>query len=360
MNVISAVTPMGGTIAKLRALMQASRHKHYLYHPGYEGNRREIELEMPYYASIGVPAFYGIHDRKVWKHVREIHRIIRRHGIDIVHFYFHFENTFAPFVRMLHPRVKLVRSVVGFDKELSFCRRALVGMGLSAVPDCVFVSQYIKRLYEETYPLLKRKRTRVIYNGAVNAKPPAMPLERRDMLVTTSGLCERKNVGVLVEAMNLIRNHYGRRDVKLYILGDGPERERIAGRVERYGLQQQVVLVGYTAHVPAYLDRCAVYVHPATTEGFGIAVAEAMEMHCPCIVADRGALPELVKDGENGFVVSAYDAKEWAEKILLLWDDVPLRLRWAENSYRRAVGQFSLESFITRHDEMYDEMVKAE
>lgn len=358
LNVISAVTPMGGTITKLRALMKASRHQHYLYHPGYEENRREIEQEMPYYLSINVPTFYGIHNRNVWKHVWEIHRIIREHGIDIVHFYFHFENTFAPLIRVLHPRVKLVRSIVGFDKELPFLRRTLVGMSLSVVPDCVFISQYIKRLYEETYPLLKKKRTRIIYNGAVNVKPLSMPLEGRNILVTTSGLCERKNVGVLIEAMNLIRNHHGREDVKLYILGDGPERETIKERVERYGLKEQVVLVGYTTNVPVYLNRCAVYVHPATTEGFGIAVTEAMEMHCPCIVSDRGALPELVQNGENGFVVSAFDAQEWAEKILRLWDDTALRLQWAENSHRRAVEQFSLRSFITRHDEMYDEIMK--
>lgn len=357
LNVISAVTPMGGTVTKLRALMKSSRHEHYLYHPGYEANRREIEEEIPYYSSINVPAFYGIHDRNIWKHVREIHRIVQEHGIEIVHFYFHFENTFAPFLRVLHPKVKLVRSIVGFDKELPFYRRTLVGIGLSAVPDCVFISQYIKQLYEKTYAQLKKKRTRIIYNGAVNVKPVSTLPEDRNILVTTSGLCERKNILVLIEAMNLVRNRYGRKDLKLYILGDGPEREKITSLVQKYGLQEQVVLVGYTTNVPVYLNRCAIYVHPATTEGFGIAVTEAMEMYCPCIVADKGALPELVKDGENGFVVSAYDAQEWAEKILLLWDDVPLRLRFSENSHLRSTERFSLQSFIARHDEMYDEII---
>ena len=360
LNVISAVTPMGGTITKLRALMKSSRHRHFLYHPGYEENRQEIEMEMAYYESIHVPAFYGIHGRNVWKHVQEIHRIIKEHHIAVVHFYFHFENTFAPFIRILHPKVKLLRSIVGFDRELPFYRKTLVSMSLSTVPNCVYISQYIKRLYEDTYPLLKKKHTRIIYNGAVNVKPVSMSLEKRNILVTTSGLCERKNVGVLIEAMNLIRNYYGRKDIKLYILGDGPEREKITDRVIRYGLQEQVLLVGYTTHVPVYLNRCAIYVHPATTEGFGIAVTEAMEMYCPCIVSDRGALPELVKDGENGFVVSAYNAKEWAEKILCLWDDVVLRLRCSENSYRRAVEQFSLQSFVACHDEMYDEILKTD
>lgn len=358
LNVISAVTPMGGTIAKLRVLMKSSRHEHFLYHPGYEENRREIEQEIPYYSSINVPVFYGIHGRNVWKHVREVHRIVKAHRIEIVHFYFHFENTFAPFIRMLHPEVRLIRSIVGFDKELPFFRRTLVRAALSSVSDCVFISRYIKQLYEQTYPLLKKKQTRIIYNGAVNVLPVSSSLQEKNILVTTSGLCERKNIWVLVEAMNLIRNRYGREDIKLYILGDGPEREKITERVKRCGLQQQIVLVGYTTNVPVYLNRCAIYVHPATTEGFGIAVTEAMEMYCPCIVADKGALPELVKDGENGFVVPAFDADAWAEKILHLWDDVPLRLRMSENSHHRAVEKFSLHSFVVNHDVFYDEVIR--
>lgn len=360
LNVISAVTPMGGTIAKLRALMKSSRHQHYLYHPGYDGNRTEIENEMPYYASIGIPASYGIHNRNVWKHVQEIHRIIRKNGIEIVHFYFHFENSFAPFIRLMHPRVKMVRSIVGFDKELPFVRKALVGVGLFSVPNIVFISRYIKRIYEDTYPLLKKKSTRIIYNGAVNVVSATTPLQDRKWLVTTSGLCERKNILILIEAMNLIRNQYQRTDIKLFILGDGPEREKIKALIDAYHLEEQVVLVGYTTDVPAYLNQCAVYVHPATTEGFGIAVTEAMEMYCPCIVADKGALPELVKEGENGYIVSAFDAKEWADKILYLWDNDAVRFKQSEESHRRAVEEFSLHAFIAAHDRMYEELLNTD
>lgn len=359
LNVITAVTPMGGTITKLRAIMKNSRHHHFLYHPGYDENRTEIEQEISFYASIGIPAFYGIHNRNVWKHVKEISRIIKKYDIGIVHFYFNFENSFAPLLRILHPKVKFVRSVVGFDKELPFYRKMLVRFGFSAVPHYIFISKYIKNLYENTYPLLKNKDTQIIYNGAVNVKYSSIPLKQRDILVTTSGLCERKNVLILIEAMNLIRNCYGRLDVTLYILGDGPEREKIENLIDKYGLQKQVILVGYTTEVASYLDKCAIYVHPATTEGFGIAVTEAMQMYCPCIVADKGALPELVIDGNNGYVVDAYDPQAWADKILYLTDNESIRVEQARNSYKRAVERFSLDSFINNHDILYDRLQNA-
>ena len=358
LNVISAVTPMGGTVAKLRSLMKTSRHQHFLYHPGYDSNRSEIENEILYYTSIGVPAYYGIYNRNVWKHAKAISRIIRKNEIDVVHFYFNFETSFAPLVKCWHPAVRIVRSIVGFDKELSFLRKSIVEFCFSAVPHFVFISEYIKCLYEQTFPLLKKKDSRIIYNGAVNVGPSSVSLKDRKILVTTSGLCERKNVIILIEAMNLICNHYYRKDIILYILGDGPEREKIASLIDIYKLQQQIVLVGYTNEVASYLGRCAIYLHPAITEGFGIAVTEAMEMYCPCIVADKGALPELVINGYNGFVIDAYDAHVWAAKILYLMDHEELRLQQAVNSHQRALEHFSLDAFVTAHDDMFDELVR--
>ena len=119
-----------------------------------------------------------------------------------------------------------------------------------------------------------------------------------------------------------------------------------------------VILVGYTNKVSEYLNDCAVYVHPATTEGFGIAVTEAMQMHCPCVVANKGALPELISNGECGFVIDAFNPKEWAEKIMFLFDNIKERILMGENAYLRAKRQFSLDTFIKKHEELYNLLMK--
>ena len=139
----------------------------------------------------------------------------------------------------------------------------------------------------------------------------------------------------------------------LYIIGDGPDRAKTEAKLKLYNIVDNVILVGYTDKVPDYLDDCAVYVHPAITEGFGIAVTEAMQMHCPCIVADKGALPELIADGECGFVIDAFAPEEWANKILYLFDNVEERVRMGENAYLHAKEHFSLEAFVQHHDELY-------
>lgn len=358
LNVISALSPFGGTITKLRVLMtQSTQHKHFLYHPGFKFNEQDIKEQIKWYKQHNIPAYYGIYGRNVLKNALAVSKIIKENKIDIVHFYFNHEQSFAGLIKLLNPHVKMVRSIVGYDKRLSFFRRLVVRISLSFIPNYIYISNYIKNLYEEEYPCLKSKRTHIIYNGPVNVRPIHKEIQERQSVVALGGLAERKNCMVLIEAMNHIVNDFHRKDINLYILGDGPERVLCEKKIEEYSIEKNVILVGYTKKVSEYLDDCAVYVHPAITEGFGIAVVEAMQMRCPCIVADKGALPELIVDGESGYVVDAFDHKIWAEKIVFLYDHLDERKKMGECAYKRAEERFSLNAFVHNHDEYYNSLL---
>ena len=357
LNVITAVSRMGGTNTKLRALMKGSKHKHYLYHPGYTSNKEIIEKEIPFFDTIGVKAYYGIFNRNIFAHAYRIHRIINENDIEIVHFYFNFEHLLLPLLKLWNPKVVFVRSIVGYDKPLVWWRQKLMNFIVGKTDNFVFISHYIKDLYETIYPSLKQKHTKVIYNGAVNIKEPLVTLNDKWKIVNVSVLEPRKNLDVLIEAMNIIRKRYQRPDVELFVVGDGTERKKLEKLIGDFNLDKQVHLVGYSSEVADYLDECSIYVHPATTEGFGIAVVEAMQMGCACVVADKGALPELVKDGVNGYTVDAYDAGTWAEKIVYLLEHNEERIKMGNVSKERALKDFSLEAFINNHDDYYDEIL---
>lgn len=358
LNVISAVSPMGGTITKLRVLMtQSKKHRHFLYQPGFKSNEQKIKKELAWYKNHGIPAYYGIYGRNIFRNAQAVTRIIKEQGIDIVHFYFNHEQSFAGLVKWMNPNVKLVRSIVGFDARLSWFRHMVVRASISYIPNYIYISNYIKDLYEQEYPILKIKNTTIIYNGPVNIVKAVKPLAARTKIVVIGGLCERKNSMVLIEAMNYIVNFHRRKEIILYIIGDTCYRDKYELKIREYGIEDNVVLVGYTKQISQYLDDCAVYVHPATTEGFGIAVVEAMHMHCPCIVADKGALPELIVDGESGYVIDAYDYKQWAEKIIYLTDNIGERIQMGENAQQRANELFSLPSFVDNHDALYEALL---
>lgn len=359
LDIISAVTPMGGTITKLRVLMTGTNcHHHVLYHPGFIANKTTIEKEILWYKEHNIPAYYGIYGRNIFKNAWEVTKIIKKHHIDIVHFYFNHEQSFAGLVKLLNPNIKMIRSIVGYERKLPFLRHLAAQISFSFIPNYIYISHYIKNLYEKDYPILKKKHTYIIYNGAVNVIENTTPIAQRNKIVVIGGLCERKNTDVLIECMNIIVNTYHRKDIVLYIIGDGPDRIKYEAKLKQYNIGNNVILVGYTNKVSEYLNDCAVYVHPATTEGFGIAVTEAMQMHCPCVVANKGALPELISNGECGFVIDAFNPKEWAEKIMFLFDNIKERILMGENAYLRAKRQFSLDTFIKKHEELYNLLMK--
>lgn len=357
LNVISAVTPAGGTVTKLRALMlNSKKHQHFLYHPGFKSNENIINEEFDWYAKHNITAYYKIYGRNIIKNVLEINRIIKRHKIDIVHFYFNHEQTFAGLVHLFNPKVKLVRSIVGYDHKLSIIRRTLLNTSLSYIKNYIYISQYIKELYETDYPKLKNKNTTIIYNGPVNVSTDISPLKNRINLVSTGGLCARKNQRVIIEAMNILVNQMGYKNLQLQLIGEGPLMDDYASMIHNYCLNNNVTLVGRTNDVSSYLNRCSIYLHPATTEGFGIAVTEAMFMGCACIVADKGALPELIND-KCGIVVSHDNPHKWVDAIKSLISNPSIRIKMGEEAHQRAINNFSLSTFINKHEEYYSNLL---
>lgn len=357
LNVISAVTPKGGTIAKLRVLMtQSKMHEHFIYQPSFKSVESQLLMEKDWYKQHEIPSYYSTYGRNIFKNAWAITKIIKEHHIDIVHFYFNHEQTFASLVKLLNPNAVLVRSFEGHNK-LSLFRKLLLQTALPFIPNYIYISRFIKSIYEKEYSCLKKKNTCIIYNAPINVKTVRKKVQNRKHIVAVGGLNEVKNYRLIVEAMKYVVWGYDRKDIILQLLGEGPKRKELETLIKVYKIQDNMVLKGSTDKVSDYLEDCAIFVHPATAEGFGIAVVEAMQMHCPCIVADKGALPELIVDGESGYIVDAYDAKAWAEKIIYLYDHPDERLRMGENAYKRAMEKFSLEAFVRNHDEYYNTLL---
>jgi len=105
-----------------------------------------------------------------------------------------------------------------------------------------------------------------------------------------------------------------------------------------------------------FLSQCSVYVHPANLEGFGMAVVEAMSYKCPIIVSNSCALPELIVNGESGFVVSTYDAQAWCNKIEELLSNQNKMDYLGDNAHERFCSYFSTEIYVKTLDTIYSKL----
>lgn len=119
---------------------------------------------------------------------------------------------------------------------------------------------------------------------------------------------------------------------KLLIFGTGllkPELKRMAQELEISDLVSWRGLVPY-GKVPEALAEIDIFVYPSWHEGFGRSIMEALAMEKPVVATNIGGIPDLVQNGENGFLVEPHNPGQLAEKIKILAENKTLREKFGQ------------------------------
>ena len=166
-----------------------------------------------------------------------------------------------------------------------------------------------------------------------------------------------KGLRYLVEAMRSVRREDA--TARLVLVGDGVERQRLELLVRERGLGDCVTFVGrvYNDVVPHYLAASDVFVLPSLSEGFPVTILEAMAAGAPIVASRVRGLPEIVEEGQNGFLVEPGSPEQLADRILLLLGDDDLRARISANNREKAKA-YSWESVVDRLEEVYQVVVQ--
>jgi len=179
-------------------------------------------------------------------------------------------------------------------------------------------------------------RVRVIPNG-VDAQPfVSRPAATRNRVRTQAGvrsddvvlihvgsLSAEKNHGALIRTAAAMRD--AGQPIRLWLVGEGPEREAIRGMIDRAGLQPLVWLTGTRNDVPELLAAADVLVLPSLTEGMPAAVIEAGLSGLPVVAYRVGGIDEVVRHEHTGLLVAAGDEAGLRASLTRLAADQTLR-----------------------------------
>jgi len=130
------------------------------------------------------------------------------------------------------------------------------------------------------------------------------PLDERDNIVGYVGrFSPEKGIGNLVEAVSEIRE--ASPDVRFWIVGDGQLRDEIEQYVKKNNLDDKVRLVGEVSRneIPGYLNQLKLLVIPSYSEGLPNTILEAMACGTPVLATPVGSIPDVITDGETGFIM---------------------------------------------------------
>jgi glycosyltransferase involved in cell wall biosynthesis len=175
--------------------------------------------------------------------------------------------------------------------------------------------------------------------------PPDGVPDGARILLATARLTRQKGLDTAIRALPSLPA-----DTVLVVLGEGPERAALTELAAGLGVGGRVFLPGRVPDVAAWLRRAIAYVQPSRWEGFGLGALEAMHASLPVVGTRISSLPELVVDGETGYLVPVDDAAALADALARALE----RPELGAAGRARAQREFSVARMADRTAALYE------
>ncbi|MFA4917419.1 MAG: glycosyltransferase [Syntrophales bacterium] len=186
--------------------------------------------------------------------------------------------------------------------------------------------------------------------------------KRADKFITigiVKTIAEKYGQAYLVKAIKIVLDRLcadgfsdDAKRIRLLIVGDGPQRDEIKILIHNLGLDSIVIMTGEITHsaVQGYLNQIDICCFPSTleSESFGVSVIEASACEVPVIASNIGGLPEVIIDGETGYLVKPCNEFDLAEKIYLLVINPELRQKMGAQGRRFVIENYDWQENLQR------------
>lgn len=208
--------------------------------------------------------------------------------------------------------------------------------------------------------VISPERTKVVYNG-IDIDEFRLPSDGDRTLRERHGaddefvwlavgrFFEQKGYPNLVEAVSRLDS-----GDTIWVIGHGERRKQIEEQVRRRGLEDRIEFLGVVDDVSEYMRAADGYVLPSRWEGFPIVLLEAQASGLPVVATAVGGVPELVSDGETGFLVPPDDPDALADRLDTVSTMNPEeRAEMGAAGRERVVCEFSIEAIADRWETLY-------
>ncbi len=172
-------------------------------------------------------------------------------------------------------------------------------------------------------------------------------------LISVGRLAAVKGYPLLVEAVARLAGQG--RDVRLTLVGDGPERSYLEEQARRLGISARVIFAGWKnqAELRELYQNSDLSVLSSFAEGVPVVLMEAMASGIPCVAPRITGIPELIRHGIDGLLVTPSDTEELATAIAGLMDKPELRRAMAGRCRERIADKYDLGKNVQHLSEVF-------
>ncbi len=260
---------------------------------------------------------------------------------------------------ILHDMGQYLREL--YDSSTKFFQ-GLIRFMLKQMTASIVLGQVTRKVYEG---FMDMNRVYAVA-GAVADSVNLLPLIKREPSVDKvrvlffSFLQKSKGVWVALEAM--VQVIAQNPNVHFIFAGPAESEEFIVQMKEfirKNNLGENFEYAGYIGDEEKrtqYFRQADIFIFPTLRDVFGLVLLHAMAESCPVVASLEGAVPEIVSDGETGFLFSKADCSVLAEKILLLAKNREMRVIMGKNGRLKYEGIYTLEAYATRMIDVFEKI----
>jgi len=293
----------------------------------------------------------------------KIYDVAISEGLDLLHVHYAIPHcASAVLVKQMLKRTtgnkfSIVTTLHGTDSYLVGMEPSYRSIVQHCLEECDGVTAVSEHLKKETLQNFQLHRdVQVIYNFVNTnifapddgAGPSNMTSGRT--VIHVSNFRSLKRVGDTLRVFELITRAL---PCNLMMIGDGPEKSAAEDLAQQMGFGENISFVGQAGDVRAMIARADLLISTSEIESFGLAIAEAMAEAVPVVATRVGGVPEVVLDGETGFLCELGDIAGLACAALRVLSDGELGGRLGHNGRERVKRHFSPSVIVPQYEELY-------
>jgi len=177
---------------------------------------------------------------------------------------------------------------------------------------------------------------------------------------TVKNLRELYGIDVLIKAFDLVVKKNNNRDLKLLIIGEGQERQRLNKLVNTLGLGKRVEFAGKIKpeKIPRYLNKMDIFAALSIgDESFGVSVLEAASCEIPVVVSNAPGFKEIVEHEISGLIVPRNSIQEAAKAMERLIEDKELGKNMGKNGRKMVLDKYDLKKNVETMKDIYQRVI---
>jgi N-acetyl-alpha-D-glucosaminyl L-malate synthase BshA len=292
--------------------------------------------------------------------------VAKNHNLDLIHSHYAIPHAASAYLaqQISGGRLKTVTTLHGTDiflvgNQPSFL--PIVKFSIERSDGITAVSQYLAEITKSEFHI--QKPIEVIPNFVdseyfkkryeLNARR-RLAQDEQSILVHISNFRPVKRPEDLIYVLELVVKEF---DAILVLIGDGPLRSKVEALCREKWLSNRVLFLGKQLCLAELLSVADIYLCTSEMESFGLSSLEAMACSLPVVSTNVGGVPEVVVEGETGYLTSVGDIEAMAEKVKILLSDKILRMKMGESGRKRVEKHFNANIVVNKYEELYQRVI---